>query len=745
MPGLSRQKTAHALRHFIICGALWAIYGPNSVAAGAIFSGFALSIGISESQIAFLVAISSLAGAWQLVSFYITRNIHDKRRFLIKVGALEITLASAVIVLHFAPPGLRFPLMAAMLLGAYLLGHSASPIFNSWLSQIIPPGHRAVYIAQRMAVITLVSMVYLLLTGKWLDVMDKGYSAFAVIFAIGWVGGILGYVILLVTAFPQVREAPRENFARSLLTPFRQRSFTLLALFAITWYVASTLSNAFFGVYMINVLKLDYSVIAIFTNVTLLTMLLGYLLTGDLAQRYGSRPVAQLLIVPAMIVPLLWAFTTPGFYIVPLAIASTINGLCLAGLTVATSNLLYKLVPVGEENSSYFASWNTSLAVGAATGPFIGGLLRSRLPETMVLWDHSFQSLQIIFLLSTVVFVIPIIFSYLLQEGEARSPRYLLSQFRGNLLSFTYHAALYAVARRDATRADALLGLGKSRSPLAARRLIDELDHLSPQVRKSAARALGEGRFPEAIEPLLRELQDEDSDIRPEAAEALGKIGIVQKQLFAALGDYDHHVRASAAMALADLGTPEAQDALIDALEGDFDRNLFPILVDAAGRKPDYRLIAPALAGLAHLRAPVVRLQVINGICRVLGETNHFYRLATADEMAQGAIREQMAARIRRLLDHSHFGDEEAQVCLREASRRVEKALDADDLEELAAGARLQAEITNGIANAPLQAHAAAFAVREYLEAEISELPSDEVVIFLLIALTSMARALAEK
>ena len=49
MTVLSSQKTAHALRHFNICGSLWAIYGPNATAAGAIFSGLALIGGLAAA------------------------------------------------------------------------------------------------------------------------------------------------------------------------------------------------------------------------------------------------------------------------------------------------------------------------------------------------------------------------------------------------------------------------------------------------------------------------------------------------------------------------------------------------------------------------------------------------------------------------------------------------------------------------------------------------------------------------
>ncbi|MFO7946434.1 MAG: MFS transporter, partial [Armatimonadota bacterium] len=632
---MPEQATADALRNFIITTCSWALYQPNAVPAGAILSGFALSIGVSESQVAFLVSLAGFMGAWQLASSYITRRVGNKRRLIVALGLIEVTVASSIILMFFIPEQYRFYGIAACLIGAYILGHTVSPMYQSWISNVLPSDVRGNFFGRQLGSQTMVSMVYLFAAGRWIDHMDKSYSGFFWVFIIGWLGGLAGYAVISRTPYPKIESQPlTAGFAEMVREPLQNRAFRRLCMYLISRLIPMGLAGAFYYVYMINYLDLSYTTIAIYTNIALFCMLLGYMIFGNMAQRYGSKPIMIILAVPVLFVPLLWSLTTTAtIFLIP--IAFVINGFALAGIFVSTSNLLFKIVPRGEHNSTYFAIWMTVAAVGAATGPFVGGLLRQQLAGQYQLLGVQMTGIQVIFLTASALYVVPIIMATLLIEREATSPRRLLGQFRGNLLAFTYNYALYTVAREDRTRAEAIRGLGRSGTPLALERLLRALGHVSHEVRAEAARGIGEGRFEEAVDPLIAALEDTDSDIRPEAAEALGRIGTRRSTgpLVEALDDPDIRVRASAIQGLGALGTPEAAEALIDTLMGDFEPDLFPTIVDAAAHHDDLRLVKPALEGLKNVSKPVIRLQILNGVGRVLGEKNHFYRIANATKL----------------------------------------------------------------------------------------------------------------
>lgn len=743
---LSQQKTAHALRHFVICGALWAIYGPNATAAGSIFAGFALHIGLTDAQIAFIVSLSALAGTSQIVSFYLTRRVVNKRRFMVFLGHFEITLASCAVLIALVAPQWRFTGIAVLLVSAYFIGHTVSPLFNSWFSNVLPQEVRATYIGRRMFIITVTSMVYLYLASVWID-HAPGLAGFGPVFVVGWVGGLLGYWLLMLTPMPAMPVEESVGFTRSLLTPLRDRSFRMLALFMFSRVMAMHMAGAFYGVYMIKYLGLTYSRIAIYTNITLFCMVAGYLTIGSLAQRYGSKPIAQLLILPAMLVPLLWMLTTEHNYALIIPIACLINGLFISGTDVANSSLLYKIVPKGVENSAYFANWTALFALASALGPFIGGTLRDVLPDHMAVMGADLAPLQVIFGISCALFVLPVALSALIIEPEATSPRYLLGQFRGNLLGFAWNFAAYRVARNDEGRAGAIRALGRSRTPLAVSPLLRALGHVSHDVRSEAARGLGDGHFAEAVDPLLKTLEDQESDIRPEAAEALGKIGdeTAAGPLLKALKDGDVRVRASAALALGETGGEAAATVLIEALRGPFDRAIFPTIVEAAAHRPDLRLVEPIMRGLPNLHQPVVRMQVLNGVCRVLGEKNHFYRIATAEPLERAGLSEPMMHRIVRLLGRARPLDPENPDELKRLAEAAASALEADESGAFAQHSCAIADLVLRAQSAPRVARHAAATIVLYLEAAPEELLASEGVVLLIIALTALGRSLTGK
>ncbi|MBD3293752.1 MAG: hypothetical protein GF393_12570, partial [Armatimonadia bacterium] len=228
-PLLSRQKTAHALMHFIIMGVLWAIYGPNAVVSGPVLSGFALKIGLSQAQIGFLASFVGLFGLWQLVSSQLTRHVRNKRRLCVTLGLIEITAGSLVVSTALVPEELRFHAMAGLLTIAYLLGHTVNPNFNSWLANVLPADVRGSYTGRRMAFISITSIVYLYAASRWLDWRPDTFG-FVVVFAVGWVAGILGYVMMGLTPYPKTEPSERTTTAGALTEPLRDEGYRSLAL-----------------------------------------------------------------------------------------------------------------------------------------------------------------------------------------------------------------------------------------------------------------------------------------------------------------------------------------------------------------------------------------------------------------------------------------------------------------------------------------------------------------------------------
>jgi hypothetical protein len=340
-----------------------------------------------------------------------------------------------------------------------------------------------------------------------------------------------------------------------------------------------------------------------------------------------------------------------------------------------------------------------------------------------------------------VLCLLPAVLSIRLEETEATSPAYLLGQFRGNLLGYAFNYALYHVGLSEERRAEAARGLGRSHTPLAVDKLVDALEDFSPHVRSEAARSLGEMGREEAVEPLVERLHDDESDIRPEAATALGRIGAPHstKALVNALDDEDPRVRTSAALALGEIGGERAREALYERVTAGFHKSTFAALVDAASRIGDQRIVEPALEHLPRFRTPVLRMQIINAVCRVLGEPRHFYRLLMADRLTRAGLFEGMTGRIIRLFEQAQVPPR-IELPLVRLARLFREAIARDDYTAAAEHAWKIAAVVVDSDIMPRTSRAAARAIIGYLRNAPLELLPDEGAIFLVVCLTSIGR-----
>jgi hypothetical protein len=427
-------------------------------------------------------------------------------------------------------------------------------------------------------------------------------------------------------------------------------------------------------------------------------------------------------------------------------VACAVSGLAVSGIQVAASALLYKIVPAGKDNSLSFALLTSLTAMASFAGSMSGGVLKGWLgAQTWEIGGHSFAPPQVVFLLSAVVYLVPAALTPLLSEPEAQTAVGVLAQFRGNLVGLAYNWVLYNLARESRGRASALRGMAKSKSPLAVAKLEESLEDVSPEVRHEAALGLGEAKAKDAVPVLLQHLADEGSDIRPEAAEALGQIGDPQvvDPLRHALQDGEPRLRASAALALAEIGSSEARELLIEALSGPLDRSVFPALVDAIGRMGDLRVVERGLAGLPHFDSDVLRMQIINGVCRALGEKNHFYKLVSRRGLDRSAMVEPMMKRVVSLFRRAPGLTRAERGELGDLSRQVAAAIEADDVTAMAGLSRDLAERVGQVQNAGEVACQAARALRAYVDQVSQAKLREEGTVFVVIALTSLARHIA--
>ena len=686
-PSLSRGQVHRALRSFVVASGLWGAWGQACGLGTAAFTGFALYLGADGAFIALFTSAAYFLALTQLLAPLLSARVRDKKRFVVFGGYVEIAFRGLPLIIPlFVPEQYRLPALVAMVCLSMFSGYAISPFYSTWIANAVPENIRARFASRQTIVSTIVAMIAGFAIGQFLDFFPGG--GFVWVFAAGSLFGFLGYLNLLRAPFPQQTTASDEQSTRlrDLVLPFYDANFRRAALFFGLWTFGIGLAGPLYSVFMLDRLQISYTEVSIFNALFMLTSIAGYRLWAGLIDRFGARPVLQILMTPAAFLPLIWTFNQPGAYhLVPVALV--ISGILFSGIGVGINPLLYGLLPQGEKRTMYLATWSVTVNLMGALGPLFGGLLVAQLEGLRFsVFGVPMGDLQVIFALSALVRLVPLFILRTVKDARSATSRSLLSRMlRGNVLSYAYNATIFSLATAEGTRARAAEALGRSGNPLAIEQLVQALADASPRVRRAAARALGESRSESAAEPLVRELLDGASDIRSEAAEALGRLGYSTSidPLVDALGDADPRVRISAIRGLASIRGDEVHELLFWQFGSDFDPLTFPTLVDVLGDRQDRRIVRPALGHLPDFPSPAVRLQLLNGVCRALGAGDQFYRLLSREDTDRVAAITRLLRRATDTLGKARCIDTEDRTQLKTLCREVVVAYEEEQAEVL--------------------------------------------------------------
>jgi MFS family permease len=679
---LSPSETARALRAFMVTNALWGAWVRMVGIGTAVFTGYALWLGATESEIAYFFSIVSFASLAQLASTVTVGRARRRKPTILLLGTLEGLLRSSIVLIPLVFQESGRVLSMAILLGLSLIcGHVLSPLYNEWLATTIPEDIRGRYTGRYTIAQLVAGIVAAYVVGWYLDLFSEAdrYTGFFTVFASAIVLVVWGYANLM--RVPLRTPAPELSLG-NLLAPLRDRRFRKLLIFFLSWHFALGIAAPFYSVFMLKTLQISYTTVAMFHNLFMAAMIVGYKVWGSLVDRYGSKAVLQIMIAPTALVPVLWVFNRPDLYVL-IPVAMVLNGLLHSGIMVAVNPLLYSILPDRQSKTAYFASWSCASLSAFALAPLLGGaLVRHFEPIGFELLGVPVGNLQLVFLVSAGTLLLPNLFLRTVQDAKQTTPGQLLSQVaRGNLLSYMYGSFTYDVTRDESGRARAARRMGRSRSPMALDRLIRALEDASPEVRRQAARGLGEARSREALNHLVDELRDEESDIRSEAAEALGKIGDpeVIDPLIDALDAPDVRIQISAIRALSEIGGEEADELLFWKFAEGFDRATFPTLADTLGRARDYRMVVPTLLRLDSFRSPAIRLQLLNAVCRVLGARRRFYQLVSRDSLSRASRLEEMLGQLQRAFGRTRFLESHVRTGAAADLRSIRQAFENGD------------------------------------------------------------------
>ncbi len=74
------------------------------------------------------------------------------------------------------------------------------------------------------------------------------------------------------------------------------------------------------------------------------------------------------------------------------------------------------------------------------------------------------------------------------------------------------------------------------------------------------------------------------------------------------------------------------RDRLLELFSISYDNGMFPALADSLSRLGADEIVEPVMHHLSSFESIVIRLQLLNAVCRALGAGNTFYRILSKHE-----------------------------------------------------------------------------------------------------------------
>jgi len=357
------------------------------------FGIFALKLGASNYQVALLSSAPAVVSLLAMIpgAVYVDRFPQKKR-----ITTLFFLAHRVFFLVLACIPFMTADRRAAALVVAVALMNLPGAIGNvawqSFISRVIPPAHRAKAFAHRNRLMNIVGTGAVVIAGRALDIMSYpiGYQ---VTFFLAFVAALVELRIFQRIEEPESPPFPvtagamtavRANGSehglhrrlirlqgsfreavRDILAHPRFVRYTLASMvFYFMWQIAWPL----FTLYQVKVLGANNLWISLLTLANTGGSVFGYGFWASFAERHGHLKTLCVSTAGIFVVPVLYAFSHDLTAIAALNLAV---GAVFSGVNLSLFNVLLEKTP-DEHTTTYMAYYNTAITLTAVFAPMIG-------------------------------------------------------------------------------------------------------------------------------------------------------------------------------------------------------------------------------------------------------------------------------------------------------------------------------------------------------------------------------------
>lgn len=352
------------------------------------FIPFGLALRATTTQIGWLAAFPPLVGAFcQWWTATLARHCGGRKSLLVRVVRGQVVALVLLATLPWVTPSWRIPALTLLVAAYVAFGGLTGPVWNSLMSEYIPPARRAGYFGWRNRLMGSIVLASALLTGSALHLFAGSVSTAGKTLTVFSTVLLAAAACRAVSAYFLTRYYEPALSARTLphsrFVFFRAQTrggpFWRFLAFNASLTLVANLVGPYFSVYMLR--DLGYSYLTYTLSMVTLHLSVAFMmpLWGRKADEAGVHRVLRICAWLTPVLPLLWMASRAPAYVIAIQV---LGGWVWSGMNLCQTTYVIESVP-SRLRTQAMAYFNVVNGAALFIGAFLGGFLPQFMPKVM--------------------------------------------------------------------------------------------------------------------------------------------------------------------------------------------------------------------------------------------------------------------------------------------------------------------------------------------------------------------------
>lgn len=365
---------------FIFDGVL--INAAAVLTSGIFLSGYIIFLKGSDFLVGMLNNSSTWASIAAITSFLIYERLKRRKRLLVAFNVVSRLMTCSIVflpIIYGNSPEILSVAAVMVIVGNIIWGFYGIGITVMMIG-LLPKDVRNQYIYVRMLWLRISFTLATISMGFVLDLFNKAYEGFLVVFAWSLVLSIADAIVISRVKEPEynINQESKVNPAM-FFDPIKNKKYVRYLIFIFLFYVCLTSASSYTPLYLIRYLKLDYGFISTINVITYILMIVCTNFWRRVERRKSLGFVIKITALFAVGEILVYGFLTNQTYYL-LFVAPILSGIGYSGFNIAVLNYRYEIIP--ENNKTIYEGWfGAVIGLSMLISPVIGSMVMNSLPS----------------------------------------------------------------------------------------------------------------------------------------------------------------------------------------------------------------------------------------------------------------------------------------------------------------------------------------------------------------------------